>query len=241
MSPLITAPARGYPDYQRIDNYDTGVIINEQTGVTSQQVSSNIEDVGRFACVAGSVQVATGPVLFQVAWYLDAAASILAGVRQFSLSEQITSNTLVHLVNMGPFVQVTAFPFGVTNYNLTALLFATNRVLPVEFMPERALLIDTEAVALNTGTNVNVYPGGGFAGPAMVGYNAGPVATTLQYQYLNDLNVWRFFRFENVVANTFTNETVVFPPGAWRINASNASGTNTTFNLKVTPSTTGAS
>jgi hypothetical protein len=238
--PLVSAPNRGYADYQRVGNYDTEDIWSAQ--ITNQAVEqiSPILDVSRFAYLGlyANIGGSPGNAFIVLEWYMDAAASNLVGTRVLSLATQI-STYQSRIVNLGPFLIINVAPMG---GNLTGFFqaFASNRVYPLELVPVNPVLIDQQHIAIAANGTATLYPSDYFAGPMQVAFNAPSANSFAQVAYLSAGNTWDVtYSTPLIAAGVWSVANTVAPVGAWRVFIVN--GTSAAFYyLIVTPSVTGA-
>lgn len=239
MSPLVSAPNRGYADYQRQSNWDTGVLWNEDTGPIAADVTSPVIDMSRSAFVGMNIAALTGQPLIILNWYLDAGATLPVGRRQFQMTQSIANNAQVRMLNMGPFLQITLSRVTVPNYRVIMQVYGTSRTYPLEFIPRSSLLIDVQGQAIGASpANVTTYPIDYYAGPvrvAVFGLSSGFITL----DYLNGSGVLDPIDQQSMNASGDTVFNTVVPVGAWAVNVQNGS-TATSYDLIVTPSFTGA-
>lgn len=240
MSPLASPPSRGYADYQRVGNFDSGVIIAADSGVRNTPYITGLEDVSRYAYLGGFMQASSGQCEVIINWYFDAAGSIGPVSRTFQLYSGIGVSAQIRLPNLGPFVQIESISAGGGNYEFVAEIIATNRVHPLEFIPKNAILFDNQAQSLAVGDNA-LYPSDYYAGPVIIHWNNPVAGCNLQLQVLTPTNVWDTYYEQSFAAVTLAEFQSITPPGAWRLVAHNGSGGVMNGQvIAVTPSTTGA-
>ena len=240
MSPLVSTPNRGYSDYQRIDNYDTGVIIDESIPVQTAPVLSSVADVSRYASLAGLATASVGLMSMEFDYYSDSALSDLVSTRKIQLVDQIQPGAQLHFLNLGPFLQVKFSSTAGANYSGGALLFATNRIHPLDIIPQLSELIDIQNAGIGAGTIATTYPNAYYAGPAAVGAYCTVAGAILTLRTLSPLGTWDIFdQLPPLPANTWQRFTTVLPPSAWRAEFNNP-GAAANYYTTVVPSTTGA-
>jgi hypothetical protein len=241
MSPLAQPPIRGYADWQRVDNFDMGIIYNYAPGVINFTHLSPVLDVSRFAYLGGRVGCALGGMMVIVYWYADAGGTVQLADRIFPISSLVTNSAFIRLPNLGPFMAFQVQAIAGANYNPQVNLFATNRVHPLEFMPEGAVLVDQQAVAIGAGSTNTTYPQDYYSGPAGVMYDPAYAAGFIELQYLTGAGNWDILDIvSGTTASTPARATMVMPPGAWRFQINNSTGAASSYYLTVTGSTTGA-
>lgn len=240
MSPLVQPPARGYSDWQRVSNYDTGLLYNAQEINNAVSFTSPIEDVSRYAATALFVNMVAGNASITLSWFLDAGGTEQAGFRTFITSSLMNNGLQARILNLGPFVTISGTPFG-GNYSIFLDAWGTNRQYPLEVVPSHPVIIDQQNIAIGGGSTVTMYPADYYAGPVQA-WCAGPAnASFLNLQYLTATNSWDLISQSPIPANSGASFTLVTPPGAWRMAVQQIGGAASTFDLAVTPSMTGAS
>ena len=241
MSPLVSAPNRGYADYQRVGNYDTGTLWTVDTGPGQTLVTSPVLDVSRFAYLSGHLTCNTNQCSCAVLWWADAAATISIGARVFRLSDQIGGTALIRLPNLGPYCNFQFTQAGAPTFAIRTYVIATNRVHPLEFIPGNPVLIDQQTAAIGASSTSTVYPSDYYAGPVSVWYLPAYASGDVNIQVLTSGGTWDYIaRLANSAAGSFLT-TMIAPPGAWRVIVSNNTAGASTYTLGVTPPTTGAS
>lgn len=241
MSPLISAPNRGYADWQRVANMDTGALVSINRGATRASDDSGVLDVSRFEYLGGQDHCLTTPVLVTMFWFADAAGLVTMGSRQFTLHQLVANPAQYRLPNLGPFVEIQWASISGDNFAHQATLIATNRFHPLEFIPIEPLLIDASAVAIGGAANATVFTSDFYAGPVECVVSSVGGATSFVAQALDTAGVARTLSpTVTPAANTFANLNFVAPPGAWFITALNP-GAATSYSITAVPSMTGSS
>lgn len=238
--PLAPTGTRGYADSQRVSNYDTGVLWNLSTGPNTTDWVSPVLDVSRFAYLGMNIAALLGQPQVNLAWYLDAQATIACGTRVFALDTNISGNAHARILNLGPFVQITIARVTAPQYYLQIQAYATNRVYPFEFIPTNPVILSQQNVAIGAGINANVYPVDYYAGPVNVWFDAAYANGGVSLQYLNQSGTWEFNDERVTTAVGVYTYQMVTPPGAWRLVVGNNTGGASSYYLVVTPSLTGS-
>lgn len=240
MSPLVAAPNRGYADWQRIDNYDTGVLIALAPGSTNATIRSAIEDVSRYETICGQIQLTAGVCELVFLWFADPAGTILLGERVMYLTSSIPDPMQIHIDNLGPFVQVITIALGGGNYTQTTTLIASNRSIPIEVVPENTVIVDAQNIPNAAGNTFIQYPLDYWAGPMRI-FCIQSQAGACAVQVLNAGGAWDNLDQILLAALTPTATNTIAPLGAWRLSIINTSGANGSFFLSCIPSYSGAS
>lgn len=237
--PLANPPLRGYSEFQRLANWDSGPLY-ARTGNSGPGIElSGVQDVSRYACLAGFDIAGTIDVKVSFSWYADAAAATWLGTRAFQLSPSVAAGAQYRLPNLGPYVQGAWQAISGAAFAHTVELLGTNRSHPLELIPQAPVLIDQQGAALPGSSTVIANPSDYYAGPVGVYASAGQVAV-LTFQYLTQAGAWDTFVSFNLPASGRSQFVVTVPPGAWRASVFNTTATATTFTLACVPSTTGA-
>lgn len=239
--PLQTPPARGYAPWQRISNYDTGELYGDNTALGSNPIATPVLDVSRFAYLGGFTTLGGGQMLMALSWTLDAAATVGCGQRTIPLDTGI--DLLTHrLPNLGPFVKVTWSPIVLdNNFQRKVVLFGTNRVHPLEFIPGSPTLIDLQNVAIAAGSTDFAYPSEYYAGPMQIGLYSSAGNTIATLEGLTPGGNWDILQQSpQITAGAWQTLLWVAPAGAWRL-AIQKDATPGNFYAVAVPSTTGAS
>lgn len=239
MAPIADSAVRGYPDMQRIDNWDSGLLFEDEATVRNAPIASPVMDVSRYAYLGGFDICQLIPVAVRAIWTADNPPTLPLGNRDFALTDLITGNAQYRLPNLGPYCQLTYTPMAAGNWRHTARIIGTNRVHPLEFIPDSAVLIDVQAQNVAAAATVTVYPTDYYAGPVQVWSVIGQTSI-VWLEYLAAGAVWHQLAQETVAAAANSVVDWATPPGAWRINVKNTGAAAGSLFLAVTPSTTGA-
>lgn len=238
MSPIQDSPQQGYTDYQRIVNYDSGILVNGGSGATNAYGTVAI-DVSRYAYVSGTLSVTTNLAVVKHAWYADEALTVPVGNRTYAIDPATTPSQQFHIPNLGPWYQATVSGFGANLIGCSLKLFASNRPVPIEAIPTEPtlLLIGGDSVASN---GENDYRGVGYySGPAKVwAYSDGGVLVTAQV--LDTAGGYQSFWQVNVGATANVTDTIVVPHGSWFVKVHNFGASATDIYLGIVPSPSGA-
>jgi hypothetical protein len=241
VSPLVSSPNRGYDDYQRITNFDTNILVSQDTGVGHPHIFGPIIDVSRYAYVGISNTEILSQHVFALSWFTDLAGDAVLGLRQFGFDAAILQSAQMRIVNLGPFVAPEWINNGAVNYHAQTQLFASNRVYPTEFVPHWPNLVDKQGIAIGAGGTDTVYPTDYYSGPAHVSVYGNVAGLFVSLQYLNIAFAWRAMEtFQSTSITFLTTYATILPAGAWRLFVSNP-GAAGNYSVIVTPSTTGSS
>lgn len=240
MSPLVQPPNRGYADWQRVENYDSGVLLAVNQLIGGLPVTFGPVDMSRYLAIGGLMGVSGNAGLVQMFWYDDSSALALVGQRQFTLSPLIPLAAQLRIPNLGPFLEIAPTWLAGGSMTFVCNLIGTNRDLSMDFIPSAPLLIDQDAVALGASGAVISYPNSYYAGPVRLWFTCTQSALW-QLQVLSPTNAWETVdEFELAGGGVTSTTNILTPPGAWRIVVTNETAVAATYYLKATPSTTGA-
>lgn len=241
MSPLVSSPARGYADWQRLDNWDSAPLFSETNIDIAGTHSSPVLDVSRYAYIGGYDISNANPAVVGFNWFADAAATITLGGVEFLLSPLIQDFAQYRLPNLGPFLQVSWAQVVAGHPSHTCRLIGTNRAHPLEFIPEGPLQYNIQSVALAAGAVVNIYPTDYYAGPMRVwGFFGAGFQWSLQ-TLLPD-GTWIFIdQSPPTTVTTDVSAVTITPRGAWRFQIFNGGGAPFNYSFAAQPSQTGSS
>lgn len=242
MSPINTAATRGYPDWRRIDDYDTGVIYSK-TGVSgTAPINSGVLDVSRYGYLAGYINETQSGCLVTVKWFTDQAGTNQIGQQQFFLNFNISFWNQLRIPNLGPYVSIQAVKIGAAAFTFSAQIIATNRVHPLQSVPQYAANHDNQSVVFAAGVST-WWPSNYYAGPMTVYVHGGGAASNVQIQVPNSFSSFDvFWSVPFLTAATDYVWNTIAPMGAWNITINNGSGAAMNGCVLVTtPSWTGSS
>lgn len=240
MSPLIAAPARGYADYQRIENYDTGVIVNLAAAGSTGVVISGIVDVSRFEYLAGLVTMNVGFCTITATWFADAAGSIVMGTSQFVVSSTILRPMQLRLPNLGPFVQVQMGAIAGGNYTGTVQLIGTNRYNALPAVPVDQMVMNTPNTAVAPSNTATFNPSDYYAGPATAWISTTGAFSLIDFQSVDTNGAGQIFYSLATAAASTQQFPLTMPMGWWLVQAKNVTAGNQSIQINVTPSMTGS-
>ena len=238
--PIASQPTRGYTDYQREGNFDTGSFFGTNVlQLLTMPLVSNLQDVSRYAYVAGTFDCGLGQIQIEFDWFLDGQASAAIGKRIIMVDANIAAIAQIRLPNLGPFLQITLTPV-TANPECAWQFIASNRVYPLEMIPVHPVLIALQGQAINAGATLNLYPVDYYSGPVAVWYDPTFTTGNCDLQYLTTSGTWAYIDQLSHTTNGNNDRQWVVPTGAWRLTVGNTSAGNSSFFLGVTPSTTGS-
>lgn len=239
MCPLIVAPNRGYADYQRVGNYDSGVLATLNFGPTNVGSQTQMIDVSRYAYLGGSLQCTLASVQVTILWYADVLGTVQVGERTFAVNANVSNPAQLRLPNLGPFCLVAFTAISGANYTVTGRVFGTNRVHPCELIPlfPQLLTISSRASAINQVDNF--WLNGYFSGPMQIWAISGGLNLTYSLFYMAPDGSTPFV-WQAPLQTVLTTAFVIAPPGPLLAQIVNNSGSAATYSLSITPSLSGA-
>ena len=232
-------PDIGYPDFQRVVNWDSPVLYSGSVTGETTYVQSGALDVSRYAYMGGYMQCYVGYCTVTLEWFLDQAMTTIVGQREFTLEQHIANICQPKIAHMGPFLQVTFEAIGNAPFTADWSLFATNRAYPLEFVPVLSVLMDNVAETLTTGSSTDTYPGSYYAGTIqLTAYITNP-PTRFTIESMDLQANWNAVAYLDSGTDNLPNFTALVPDGAWRITLYNGSSTTSTTTFSVVSSPVG--
>lgn len=229
----------GYPDGQRVVNWDSPLQWDSQGANVAGNVVSPIFDCSRYGYTAGFLYCGLNQIEVDFTWYADRGGTVTLGSRTFYIDQYQPNGGQLRIPNLGPYVQVALLPIQAGGMNYHAQIFQTNRTHPLEFVPTVPYLIDVQAQALGANANALAYPSDLFSGPMAVWFNIANASGTLFLQALNASGTYDDFS-QTVVTVKSTLLDLVAPPGSWRFYVLNGAAAATNFYLTAQPSLSGS-
>lgn len=240
MSPLVAAPNRGYPDWQRIDNYDSGVLFSLNVlNVTAAQLSPII-DVSRYARLGSFMSVSGDNCQILMQWYMDAAGTVQVGERVFQVAGALFPSHQSFFINLGPFVRVAITPMSSAATNINWVVFGTNRDSVSEVTPRANNLVNVQNLNIGAGANVIIRPSDYASGAALMWVIVTQVFTVLFLALSGSSTFDPTLQISNAAANSNVVQPLALPLGAWALQVVNNGGVAATCDATVVQSNSGA-
>ena len=233
-------PDIGYPDFQRVVNWDSPVLYADSVVDETTYAQSGALDVSRYGYMGGYLEVSVGYCTVTLEWFLDQAMTTIVGQREFVLDQHVANICQPKMQHMGPFLQVTVEAIANAPFTASWSLFATNRASQLEFMPVTPLLVDTFSSNVPIGGNYVLYPASYYAGPVAVWMQTPAANWNATFFYLDLSGVDNILSTQVMASGNNVFETVV-PPGFWHFRADNNSSVAGTFYVTIRQSMTGSS
>lgn len=236
--PLMSAPSRGYTDWQRVENWDSGVLFSNNGAAAITGDGTGLLDVSRYAYLSGFDEVTGGNVQATYAWFADAAGLVGCGGRTIMFEGQNSRQAQYRLPNLGPYVQIGWQLATGASFNHTCVIMATNRAHPLEMIPGNSLLIYESNFNLPAGDTF-LYPGTMYTGPVQIWTHALGASVILVLQMMLSNGT-----YDAMIQLPGANGEQVFnwtaPQGAWRLRVANSGAAVPGVYLMATASLTGA-
>jgi hypothetical protein len=241
MSPVLGAGGVGYDDYQRIQNYDSAILYSFAAPPSASTLDSPVIPVLRWSYLEGILAPNTNASQLTFTWTADAGGFSTIGVRKFNISPLITNPMQFRLSNLGPYVQVEQAPIAGLPWGCSGQMFGGNRQSLLEFVPQQPTVLSVQNVNVVAGTSPVWYPTDYYAGPAKIWWQPLYTSGVVGLQTLDTANVWEY-TWQQVGGGIQSQnvDTIVCPPGAWRLITGNGSGANGTLFVVVAQSMSGA-
>lgn len=212
------AERQGYADFQRTVNWDSALLIREFNSHTALFTTPML-NCARFAYLSGHFGAGAGiAFLVDLQWFTDPASGETIGQRQFVLDPGITDFGQIHLPHLGPWLKVTMKGNAAELYTPEIVLFNSNRVYALDFLPRKPVLLQFSKVFAALGEE-NVFPSSYFTGPMKMGLtNTGAnVKVTVSIEVEVSPGVFVLVDSFNTTSPTGA-ATMYAPSGAWRVN-----------------------
>ena len=229
----------GYPDGQRVQNWDGPLLINAQASGTSNVYQSPVINTSRYSSIAGFVNAQSGQVLMNLAWYADQAQTIQIGTKQLALDPHQVNGAQFCIPNMGPWLQVSLSALVNPPFSYVLQAFPTNRRYVLPWVPGVPLLIDLGGQPIAANSSLDFHPTDLYMGPLYV-HGQCSAAWVLRLYTLTINGTWDLIVYEPQTAGANFNGTLVVPEGAWKLNVQNTSASATTGGISAWPSGTGS-
>lgn len=237
---LSSPPLRGFPDYQRLVNRDSGPVYDYSPVLGNATIDLGVQDCSRYGYLGGQITDVVSSHLIQFTWYADVAHTKIIGIRELVISKNMGGGAFLRLVNLGPFVQVKLFPLGVANFKAQGVLFFTDRYHPLEFIPTTPTLINIANDPIGAGATNTYNPGDYYAGPVRIAMFASITPSQFAVQRVDSTGALNPVDVTAPVVSTWTVITTVVPAGAWQMLVTNQSAGAGSVHVHVTPSMTGS-
>lgn len=239
--PLAQPPIRGYPDYQRVENWDSDVVWNPGQATGGAPVDSGYIDVSRFACLLFNPVVTVGQVVVSIVWSNDDAGNLQLGSLQWCMDAAIgSSGAYRHTLNQGPFARIFVVPIS-ASATVDPIALVDNRTGVLDFTPFAPTLIDEQNSPLGANQTATLYPTGLYAGPVHTWFEPAWASGILTLDTLATDGTYHVASVIDIPGAGDQSYVQLTPVGAWRMRVENGTGAASSYYLSVVPSITGAS
>lgn len=230
----------GYPDYQRIANFDGPLLYSKPNQLVNGTVESPRLAVSRYLSTAGNMSPGIGgepdvEVTFQ--WWSAEKAGFLIASRTFILSKETSLGANFNIRNEGPWLVVRTT---IANGHWSIQMFASNRALDVEFVTQEVTAFHVSEVLAPAAEKI-FFPPILASGPTqvfaqMLGNTIGiavdmattPAGYTALYQV-------------GLLENEIKNDRLILPSTAWRVRTLTGAKAGGTLVFTLSTSTSGSS
>lgn len=229
----------GYPDGQRVQNYDGPLQVDQQYNGAAASWVSAVFDCSRYARSAGFMWVGSGTAQVQLSWFADAAGTVTLGSRTFLLDQWVTNGGQFRIPNLGPFVSISVQSLTANPYSYHVQMFQTNRESELEFIPSQRSLIWLPSTTLGAGVTQNLHPTDYYAGPVKVAVQFSAGTASLFVYFLNAQGGYDQAYAQNQPALDSILDFLV-PAGAWYVAIKNTGTGSALFVVSVQHSQSGS-
>lgn len=215
----------GYPDWQRLTNWDGPVLWEPAPGVYNAQLNGPVMRVDRYQALSCLLEITAGKASFTFAWYADQALTTLIAARQVYLDGGAGNTSIVRLTNLGAWCQVLITPIGGAAFTLASTVFAvTNRGFPSEYVAISSMLAQVESQNINAGVTFTAQCQYVVAGRAHL-WAAGPTAGATVDVLAMLLSGVYVHIYEGVLdGNGELNDDLELPQSSIKLQISNTTG-----------------
>lgn len=118
----------GYPDYQRVENYDGPVVLNRKELKVAKGVVKGLGpfDVSRYAAVKLNIECTLGVGILKLSYGTLEGGAAFIGVREIIVSAELAREAVLEIPNLGPELTVEWFGLAASNTVLVTAV-PTNR------------------------------------------------------------------------------------------------------------------
>lgn len=220
----------GYPDFQRLSNWDGPVLWQPTPGAYSATLTSPVMRVDRYQSLAVLVLLTAGKVLFSANWYADQALSTQIGSRQIFLDGAAGQYASGRLVNLGAWCQVQLLQMAGGSFTLSTTAIApTNRGALSEFAPVEPVLISAQARGIVIGATTTLSATRISTGRAHLWAASNSGKGLLTLQALNQAGTYDLIYQAGPDANGEFGSDVELPAASVQTTFANKSGVADTF------------
>ena len=243
---------QGYPDYQRVVNWDSPPLIEEVVKKLPFEVP--LLNMSRYAnlCLRVEVQESDGPIAVCVEWYqLNKVVP-----ETYTFIAQSTwcmpgsaEGPGLHTINVtlparAPYARVKIEASSVKTTKLTGAIWvsANNRSVSQICGVSSSFLIQLENAKRLKGEKLTVYPAFFYTGPMTVSLRAvAPPGSTWALEVMQpNVGEWKLLWLQDAPDSFWHSYQLYAPLGYWRFQANNESAGEATFGVAATCATSGS-
>lgn len=232
--------AIGYPDWQRVVNWDGPVLWQPPGTPFSSILFSPVLDVSRYHLTALFLQLTGGEAQVTVVWYFDQGGTMQAGRRVFFTNRNVANGNWLRMVNQGSFVQIEIEPLQAGTVTPFIRVSGSNRTGPTEVTPPNDMLAQQAFSPLAGNTSVDVWANYMFAGPVSIWFNVPASGWELEvFTADRPTTTYPIFNVLSSGAGDITAK-IVLPLSACKFQVHNTTVAAGQYSLAVVPSDTGS-
>lgn len=233
-------PQAGYPDWQRVQNWDGPVLWQTNVVQGTVQQSSGLLDVSRFHTLSLYVDQNIGNATLFIEWFFDSAGTIASAARTIYLSALVNGGSFLRLPNLGASCKIFVQPIAGGNFETTLIAAGSNRVAPTEAAIPQDTLVRVLNQPLAASGVVQFYPNFLYSGPVRTWFSAPAAGWYMQIQSIDGNGNWQYVHGFTSAGTGDNSLGWVMPPSACRFQVTNPTAAAGNFYLVATPSTAGA-
>jgi hypothetical protein len=239
----------GYPDWQRVENWDGPVIWEGEGGALSGPQTSGVVPCSRYASLVVYVlpaELHAKRVAITVQWFRQAVGGPIVFARTivtFTRAENPSIPLTFHIPNMGPFVKVTLAPITASEtWEAEWMVRLDNRQYAVESPVQNPIMVAVAEHALAEAGTAVVLPSFYYSGPALLNVNIAHVGMAVDLQSFDPVGLAYALagRVEPNAAGVWQAIPMQLPLGAWRLVFRNIAGVAATISGGLVVAPTGS-
>lgn len=226
----------GYPDYQRVVNWDSPPADQFIAGAVATTTEFAVKESARYATLAGTIGTTVKAVSMLLQWWNTKTKERKVGSRLLILSAEVTEPMQFRFVHLGPWYTIKLARLGIAGsaiVNMTT--FQSNRIYPLEIVPQINPVVNFTHAFAGAGTfseeNITYC-----SGPARLFVNVeGATLVEWQLEVMNTGEFWTPLDHGSVAAKSIGVFSVLVPYGAYRIKLKTTAATEAQVVLSSTP------
>lgn len=232
--------AIGYPDWQRVVNWDSPILWEAPGAPFNVTLVSPIVDVSRYHLLVMLLELTGGDTQVTVTWYFDPAGTRIAGQRVFFTNHNCTAANWLRLANQGSFARVQIEPLNAGTVSPFVRMSGSNRTAPTEASPQVDMLAQQAFSPLAANATVDVWANYMFSGPVSVWFNVPASGWELEV-FVTDrpVTLYPIFNVLSTAGGDITAK-IVLPISTCKFQVHNTTAAAGQYSLAVVPSSTGS-